>query len=292
MGSENAAETGVCEGLGQGISPQSQVSGREKQSMPSRSTASGTRRLCVQVWVCLAGASLLLALSGTAAADRPVLVLNDAYDPPFTTADRDGFLDIVAGEAFQRAGVELRLVKFPAERGLINANAGLEDGDLARIAGLEKQYPNLVRVPEKLVDLEFAAFSKDASIPSNWQAMRQRSVGHIKGWKIYEQNLAGAEHVVTADDPVQLFRLLDLNRIDVALYERSFGMALAKQQGLNVVRPLAPPLAVRGMFIYLHKRHANLVPRLADALRAMKRDGFYQRVYDEKLKPFREASAL
>ncbi|HJW82255.1 MAG TPA: transporter substrate-binding domain-containing protein [Acidiferrobacterales bacterium] len=259
--------------------------------MPSRSIASGTRLFRVPVWLCLAGTSLLLALSGAVAADRPVLVLNDTNEPPFTTADRNGFLDIVAGEAFRRAGAELRLVKLPAERGLINANAGIEDGELTRIAGLEKQYPNLVRVPEKLVDWEFSAFSKDASIASNWNSIRQRSVGHIKGWKIYEQSLAGAERVTTADDPEQLFRLLDLNRIEVALYERSLGAALARQQGLKDVRPLAPPLATREMFIYLHKRHANLVPRLADALRAMKREGFYQRAYNEKLKPYREVPA-
>jgi len=259
--------------------------------MPSWSISNGTRLFRVQVWLSLAGSSLLLALSGTAIADRPVLILNDTNEPPFTTADRDGFLDIVAGEAFRRAGVELRLVKLPAERGLINANAGIEDGDMARIAGLEKQYPNLVRVPEKLVDWEFSAFSKNASIPSNWKEIRQRSVGHIKGWKIYEQNLAGAERITTADDPEQLFRLLDLNRIDVALYERSFGAALVRQQGLKGVRPLAPPLANREMFIYLHKRHASLAPRIADALRAMKREGFYQRVYSQKLKPFHEAPA-
>lgn len=259
--------------------------------MPSRSIASGTRLFRVPVWLCLAGTSLLLALSGAVAADRPVLVLNDTNEPPFTTADRDGFLDMVAGEAFRRAGVELRLVKLPAERGLIDANAGIEDGELTRIAGLEKQYPNLVRVPEKLVDWEFSAFSKDASIASSWKAIRQRSVGHIKGWKIYEQNLAGAERVTTADDPEQLFRLLDLNRIEVALYERSLGAALARQQGLKGVRPLAPPLATREMFIYLHKRHASLAPRIADALRAMKREGFHQRAYNEKLKPYREVPA-
>ena len=259
--------------------------------MPSRSFGSRARLFRVQAWLCLAGSCLLLALSSAVAADRPVLVLNNAHEPPFTTPERDGFLDIVAGEVFRRAGAELRLVKLPAERGLINANAGVEDGDLARIAGLEKQYPNLVRVPEKLVDLEFSAFSKDASIPSNWKAIRQRSVGYIKGWQIYEQNLAGAEYVTSADDPEQLFRLLDLNRIEVALYERSFGMALVRQQGLKGVRPLAPPLATREMFIYLHKRHANLAPRLADVLRAMKREGFYQRVYSQKLMPYREAPA-
>lgn len=236
------------------------------------------------LWV----AGLTLALPGALAAERRVLVLNDTNEPPYTTADRRGFLDVVVGEAFRRLGYELQLVKLPAERGLINANEGIEDGDMVRIAGLEKQYPNLVRVPEKLVDWEFSVFSKDASIPSNWKTIRQRSVGYIKGWKIYEQNLAGAERVTTADDPEQLFRLLDLNRIEVALYERSLGAALAKQQGLKGVRPLAPPLATREMFIYLHKRHANLVPRMTDALRAMKREGFYQRVYNEKLKPYRE----
>lgn len=259
--------------------------------MSSRSIASGTRMFRVHVWLCLAGTSLLLALSGTATADRPVLVLNDTNDPPFTTASRNGFLDIIAGEAFQRVGIELRLVKLPAERGLIDANAGIQDGDMVRIAGLEKQYPNLVRVPEKLVDWEFSAFSKDATIASDWEAIRQRSVGHIKGWKIYEQNMAGAERVITADDPEQLFRLLELNRVEVALYAHAAGVALARRQGLKDVHPLSPPLATREMFIYLHKRHASLAPRLADALRAMKRDGFYQRVYNEKLKPYREVPA-
>jgi polar amino acid transport system substrate-binding protein len=238
----------------------------------------------VPAWLCLAGAGLLFALPGTvAAADRAVLILNDTNEPPFTSEKGDGFLDIIAGEAFRRIGVELRLVKLPAERALINANAGIQDGDLSRIAGLDKQYPNLVRVPEKLVDWEFTAFSKDTSIPSDWKAIRKRPVGHIKGWKIYEQQLAGSERITTADDPEQLFRLLSVNRIDVALYERSFGAELARRQSLKDVQPLAPLLATREMFIYLHKKHAALVPALANALRAIKREGLYARVCREKL---------
>lgn len=179
--------------------------------MQFRSVIRGARSRC-RAWLWLAG--LLLVLPGAFAAGKPVLVLNDTNDPPFTTADRNGFLDIIAGEAFRRVGVELRLVKLPPERGLINANAGIEDGDLTRIAGLEKHYPNLIRVPEKLVDWEFMAFSKNASISPDWPVLRQHSVGHIKGWKIYEQNLATAGQVTTADDAEQLFRLLDLERIE------------------------------------------------------------------------------
>ncbi len=216
-------------------------------------------------------------------AETRVLVLNNTNEPPYTTEAGDGFIDIVAKEAFRRAGVELRLVKLPAERALISANAGVEDGDITRIAGLEKQYPNLIRVPEKLLDWTFAAFAKNAALPGQWDTIRPRPVGHIKGWKIYEQLMAGAPQVITADDAEQLFRLLALGRIEVALYEHWMGLALAKQQGIEDARPLQPALATREMFIYLHKRHAELVPRLAEALRALKEEGFYERARRERL---------
>lgn len=226
---------------------------------------------------------LLLAVGGICRAEIPVLVLNDTNAPPFTTDDHQGFLDAVAGEAFRRAGVKLRLVKLPAERGLINANAGTEDGDLTRIAGLDARYPNLVRVPEKLLDWEFTAFSKNAVLPATWNELRTHPIGLIRGWKIYENQLAGALMVVTSDDSSQMFRQLQLNRIDVALYERWLGLSLLKQQGIKGIYPLDPSLDKREMFIYLNKRHAALVPKLAKALRAIKAEGLYDRLYKEKV---------
>ena len=40
---------------------------------------------------------------------------------------------------------------------------------------------------------------------------------------------------------------------------------------------------------HLNKRHAKLVPKLAEALRALKREGFYRRIYHEKLLPYDKA---
>lgn len=221
----------------------------------------------------------------------PVLVLNDVNEPPFTTADGSGFLDLVAGEAFRRAGVKLKLVKLPAERALINANSGIDDGDLTRIAGLETQYPNLLRVPEKLMDWTFSAFGKDASMPARWETIRQRPTGLIRGWKIYEREMAGAGQVVMAGNPDQLFRLLRLDRVEVILYERWQGLHLLRQERVADVYALDPPLAKREMFIYLHKRHAALVPRLAEALRAIKAEGLYDRAYREKVLELERAAA-
>lgn len=236
----------------------------------------------------LSGLLLTLALSGHAshAANEPTLVLNDTNEPPFTTQAGDGFLDIIAGEAFRRAGLRLKLVKLPAERGLINANAGIDDGDFSRIAGLEKIYPNLIRIPEKLVDWHFVAFARQAKLSkADWAALEPFSVGHIKGWKILEQNLRPPTQITTVDTPEQLFAMLDRNRIDLALFERWLGLALAKKMGIQDIRIVEPSLAEREMFIYLNKRHAGKAPAIAAALRAIKAEGLYTKVCREKFAP-------
>ncbi len=88
------------------------------------------------------------------------------------------------------------------------------------------------------------------------------------------------------DDP--LFRLLQLDRIEVGLYEAQMARAYLKAHGMTGVHVLTPPLFVREQYIYLHKSNAGLAPAIAAALRAMKRDGAYQRAYREKLFPFQE----
>ena len=218
-----------------------------------------------------------------------VLTLNNTNATPYSTPAHDGYADLIALEAFRRVGVELRLVELPPERGLLNANAGIQDGDLSRIAGIDEKYPNLIRVPEKFIDWEFTAFAKNPKLESDWASIRNRPVAHIKGWKIYEQQLAGANLVTPVENVEQLFRLLAADRVDVALYERWQGLALMRSLNLHGISPRPSALATREMFIYLNKRHAALVPQLAAALRALKKEGFYQKAYRQALQPYVKA---
>jgi len=236
----------------------------------------------------LAGILLALALGGPAshAADEPTLVLSDTYDTPYTTEAGDGFLDLVAAEAFRRAGLHLKMVRVSPERALLNANAGIEDGVSARIAGLDKTYTNLVRIPEKVLDFPFVAFARQTKLTSaNWETLASVSVGHIQGWKIFEQSLKPGTPVTVVDTAEQLFTMLDKNRVDVALYERWLGLALVEKMGIRNVHVVEPALAEREMFIYLNKRHADKVPAIAAALRAIKADGTYGRICREKFAP-------
>lgn len=204
------------------------------------------------------------------------LVLNNPTAPPLTNDDKTGFIDIVVGEAFRRVGLELKLIKLPPERALKNANEGIDDGDVNRIAGLEKLYPNLIRVPEKNYDMKFVAFTRNPAFEiDGWRSLKPYIVGLIKGWKIFEKNIPAGTDMVHAHDPEQLFTLLEKGRIDIALYSRLMGLDIVKRRQLTGVTILSPPLAIRETFLYLHNRHKDLVPLIANALAALKREGFY-----------------
>ncbi len=228
------------------------------------------------------GLFMLMALipAPAATAGEPTLVLSNPTAPPLTNAQGTGFIDQLLQEAARRVGVRVRLVSLPAERGLLNANAGIEDGDSNRIAGLERDYPNLIRVPEKNMDMQFMAFTRqpDLRLDQGWRSLSGRSVGLIKGWKILERNLPADTQVTAVKDAEQLFRLLEHRRVDVVLYAQHLGQAQARRLGLNDVRVAGAPLTTQEMFVYLHKKHAPLVPRLAEALRQIKADGTYARL--------------
>ena len=46
------------------------------------------------------------------------------------------------------------------------------------------------------------------------------------------------------------------------------------------------PIKQKKMFIYLHKKHTNIVNRLTKSMRSMKKDGSYQKIFDRTLARF------
>jgi len=65
------------------------------------------------------------------ALSQETIVLNTAFGPPVSNDTQTGFGDQVIREAFKRIGYRLETVRLPAERALINANRGIDDGELA-----------------------------------------------------------------------------------------------------------------------------------------------------------------
>jgi polar amino acid transport system substrate-binding protein len=222
--------------------------------------------------------ALCLGFGSAAAADTTTITVSTNNTP----LDRQALHDL-SKEAFRRIGVEFKLVTLPSERSLHSANLGEVDGEGLRVAGLSGQYPNLVQVPERYIGISFVAFARDATIrlEQGWESLKPHRIAFINGWKMFEANASGARSVSKVDKPDQLFLMLDSGRVDLALYTRTDGVALARGMGLGAIAPIAPALKDVDMYLYLNRKHEALVPRLSQALREMKADGSYNRILAE-----------
>jgi len=234
----------------------------------------------------LSSALLFCAYSETAQAANKI-ILNTGVLAPYTTPDHKGFLDRIVAAVFREVGLEAEVLVYPTatERSILNANAGIDDGLALRIAGLEKQYPNLIRVPEKLIANDFVAYSSTLHIATDsWESLEPYVVTYIIGWKVFEKNVTKAKEITLVRDADQMFGLIGNGRADIALYERWQGLERARAIGVKV-HVLEPPLISTNMYIYLNKKHAALVPRIAQALARLKNNGSYQRIFNETIAP-------
>jgi len=225
---------------------------------------------------------LLLTLFATPllyAADKPLSLVTAAQPPLGSTSTYTGILEKISKEAFHRIGIDIRVTILPGERALINVNSGIDDGDMFRAPGFESNYPNLIKVPEKIGIMEFMAYSKEPhSDAMSWQVLQKHSVAYATGWKIYDRKVKNSE-ITKVRSIHNLFPLLENGRADIILIDRWQGLYIAKQSD-HKVHLIEPPLATVDMYMYLHKSHEALIPALSAALKEMKRDGSYNRIFE------------
>ena len=212
-----------------------------------------------------------------------ILIFTSEDGIPVHTKSQNGYLDMVLKEAFRRIGVTINIFTLPAERALQNVNDGINDGDFTRITGLEKKYPNLVLVPEKLIDYEYMAFTKNVNDRiKGWSGLKPYDVGIITGWKILESNVTGTRSLVKVRDEHVLFTLLENERVDIVTYYRLGGNALIKELNFKDIHAIEPPVSVNPMYLYLNKKHKSLIPKLVSSLRDMKSDGTYDMLFSRQ----------
>lgn len=228
----------------------------------------------------------LLALAPAHAAQT--LILNTAYLAPVTSPDKTGYLDLVYQEIARRTGLNIVIQPLSGERALLNANEGIDDGDVCRIAGMEKNYPNLVRVPELLMSAQIKVFSRDADfVVTGADSLKPYDVAILTGWKIVEKTVVGTRSLFNLETFEQMFEMLDKGRVDLAIAEEMMSRQVIRSLGLRSIRVLNPALLEVDWYLYLNKKHADLVPRLAKAIREMRQDGTLRKLQTQVLDRYR-----
>jgi len=221
-------------------------------------------------------------VSPTALANQK-LTLNSGTAEPFVTPNGGGFYGVLTREIFSRLNIDATVVPLPSGRSLINANRGIDDGVIARTKGVNKIFTNLIRVPSGIVTFKFVAYSLDKKITvTGWDSFKPYSVGIIRGWRIYEKNVQDVKQLISVTGPVQLFKLLLNGRSDLILFEYHRGSWWNHQLSAQA-HLIGSPIAEKIMYIFMHKKHTALVPKITVALESMKKDGTFQRLKDKYL---------
>jgi polar amino acid transport system substrate-binding protein len=168
----------------------------------------------------------------------------------------------------------------PTERGLVESTSGIAAGEIARIPNIiEKQFPQLLRVPVQLDWLSISSFTKASTraAPNLAEASKLR-VGMVRGIKIFEAWTHDWPHAERVGSSAQLLKMLAAGNVDVAIgFTDDLGNVMA-EIGMNPQQFDTREIEKLPQYHYLHQRHAALIP--ADSAELKKIKGNYPTVVE------------
>jgi len=200
-----------------------------------------------------------------------------------TADDQDATIshttNLLLTECFHRLRFRLAILPRPSKRSIFEADLGRVDGDFARTDAVANAYPNLIKVPEHIARESLAAFSTDPDLKiDGWDSLLPYHVAWVRGREICKSRLGRVARKTLENSEVSLLRFLSEDRAKAGVLGLHKGRALLERLNITNVHPLSPPLEVAHLYLYLHKRHEALVPKVAAMLRALKEDGTYEAI--------------
>jgi polar amino acid transport system substrate-binding protein len=181
-------------------------------------------------------------------------------------------------EVYKRAGLSLSVVTYPAKRALQISNSGEVDGELFRIANLNKKWPNLLPVPTPIAYLEGVDFSRSVTFEVNdWESLRPYNIAIKRGILHAERGTEGMNRQIL-DSNRQLFKALINGRVDVIVLAKLNALVEINANQFRGIKQLNPPIFKLPVFHYLHQKHEALIPVLDKIIRDLNDDGTIQKI--------------
>ena len=217
------------------------------------------------------------------------LALSRISDEPLSAVAYD-----ILKEAYRRLNLQISEANLPSERSLAYSNSGVTDGEVMRVAGIEEQYPNLLRVKVALLRAQMQVYTTGLSFPvEGWHSLLPYRICIRSGIRINMLNTIGMQREL-ANSEQQILNMLRAGRCDVAVLSQNAWLVIDQLQK-GPLRALQPPLTNDPLYHYVHRRHAALVPKLEAVLLEMQRDHSTERIlqqFNAKVQEARKRQSL
>ena len=200
------------------------------------------------------------------------------------------WLNLIFTEAFGRLGYALQYDGYPAARASAMSDSGMVDGEISRVLEYQEGHPNLIRVDEILYSTKFVAFAvKPGIVLHGWKSLQNTDyrVDYRRGVKLSESELSlvvDSKHLSDVTSAEQGLKKLISGRTD--LYVDVEFTIIEAINGLDPEQFDVSALYQAGImqkvdaYVYLHKKHTTLVPKVAEVLKAMKKEGLFGRYFE------------
>lgn len=222
------------------------------------------RRFCIS--------ALLLVLHSGAVSSEPQKIILATFDQkaPRLTAS-----EIIVQKIYNKLDIVLEVVKHPGNRSLVMANKAQVDGVLVRADLIEGLAENLVKIPYPIAHVKYSAYAKKSKLIKidGWASLNPYRVGVLRGVKLIEERTKGLNQIKNNNFKA-LFKVLYLDRIDVAIFTELDGLYALKAMNLhNEIQKLEPVLEVSPAYHFLHKKHSNLIKEMTSLMKQMNESG-------------------
>ena len=190
----------------------------------------------------------------------------------------------VVAEAYRRIGIEAVVRHYPGKRSVFISNRGDSDGELYRVAGMNKDYPNLLMVPVPIDNFDGMVFTKQTEFTVNgWESLKPYKVGVRRGIRFSDEGTGSVEgiYLETVSSNKQLFLMLEEGRVDIIVIARLNGLQMQQNFKIPGIRSLEPPIESYPLYHYLHKKNSHLMPEITAALQEMEKEGLIKKIRDQ-----------
>lgn len=199
-------------------------------------------------------------------------------------------------EAFRRLGLPLEVELMPAQRVTAMVDSGGVDGQFGRVRAYGDTHPEQVRVEEAFYEVGFALWAGNpgGNTPAlTLQRLQDLTASNLigvyrRGVELCERSLSPlvpAERLFSVAAEHDALRMLMAGRVDyICEIDAALQNALQSPEFKGAaVRALFTIGDRIGIYPYLAKKNADLAPRLAAVLKAMKEEGVLERYRQEAL---------
>ncbi|MDE1463985.1 transporter substrate-binding domain-containing protein [Spartinivicinus poritis] len=193
---------------------------------------------------------------------------------------------LVMKEAYHNIGGELEVRYYPGwKRTLIEANKGNTDGELFRIYGTNRDYPNLVMVPVAVAHIEGVAFTGKEELKrftiSGWRSIQHNTIGYIRGIRFITNGTKGFSGVEVLSSMEQLLQSVNSQHLDFGINDRITLVPFLKANEYSNIKILEPPLQKIKLYHYLHRRNSKLVKQITKVLETMASENRIKAIRDD-----------